>query len=74
LPKNGLDAALSAQICSWSANRAEFCLDTITGSFHALASPAAAAWTLSVRETAIASNPRNVSPGVDAGKCDVRFA
>src|SRR5262249_19965472 len=74
LPKNGLEAALSAQICSWSENCAEFCLDAMTGGIQALAFPAAAARTSSVRDTAMASNPLNVSPGVDVGKRDVRLA
>src|SRR5215211_2515803 len=51
LPKWGLEAALSAQICSLSLNRAAFCLVTSTGSSQAPAFPAAAAATLSVRDT-----------------------
>src|SRR5581483_6381159 len=60
LPKNGLDEALSAQICSLSLNVVDDCLVTITGSLQAPLSPAAAAATSSVYETAIASNPLNV--------------
>ncbi len=61
-PKNGLDEALSAQICSLSLNSAPFCLVTITGGIHAAfpaVPPAAAAATLSVRDTAIAASPLN---------------
>jgi hypothetical protein len=74
LPKKGLEEALSAHTCSWSANSAEFCFDTITGSNQASALPAAAACGSSVRETAIASKPRNVSAGVVFGKREVRVA
>jgi hypothetical protein len=57
LPKWGLDAALSAQICSLSLNRAVFCRVTMTGSFQALLRPAMAPAMSSVRETAIAAAP-----------------
>ena len=43
LPKNGLDAALSAQICSLSENVVEDCFEMTTGAIQALLSPAAAA-------------------------------
>jgi hypothetical protein len=62
LPKNRLLAALSAHSCSLSLNVAELCLDTITGSIHALAPstpPAAAAATSSVRDTAMDPVPLN---------------
>src|SRR6267143_2297480 len=74
LPKNGLDDALSAQICSLSEKVVEDCLDTMTGAIHAAlpaTPPAAAACALSVRETPIASNPLNV---LVPGKFEVRFA
>ncbi len=61
LPKNGLLAALSAQICSLSLNVVDDCLVTITGAIQAVASFAAAAATSSVRETETASKPLNVS-------------
>src|SRR5215468_3934315 len=57
LPKNGLEDALSAQMSSLSDNSAAFCLLAITGSIQALWSPAAAACTLSVRETTAAEKP-----------------
>src|ERR671924_529134 len=56
-PKNRLEDALSAQICSLSANVAELCLLTITGVRQAASFPAAALCGLSVRESAIASKP-----------------
>ena len=59
LPKNGLDSALSAQICSLSLNSASFCLVTMTGSYHAAFCPAIAPAMSSVRETAIAEAPAN---------------
>src|SRR3954451_18470315 len=59
LPKNELLAALSAQICSLSLNSAPFCFVTITGAIHAVFTLAAAAATLSVRDTAIAASPAN---------------
>jgi len=43
LPKNGLDAASSTAIISWSENNALFCFVTITGACQALLSPACAA-------------------------------
>src|SRR5574341_927512 len=63
-PKKGLLAALSAQICSLSLNVVDDCLETITGAFHAFlpaVPPDAAVATSSVRETAMASKPLNVS-------------
>src|SRR5436190_2634587 len=75
VPKNGLDAALSAQICSLSEKIVcETCFDTITGGIHALLTFAAAAWTLSVRDTAIASKPLKVASSRVAPKFAVRFA
>src|SRR5947209_1786318 len=59
VPKCGLEAALSAQICSLSENVVDDCLEMITGGFHAVLVPAAAAPTSSVRDTATASVPRN---------------
>ncbi len=50
------------------------CAVTIAGSLQALASSAAAAATLSVCETAIASNPLNVKSLRLVLKFDVRFA
>jgi hypothetical protein len=61
LPKNGLEAALSAQMSSLSDNRAEFWRLTITGSIQAVCTPAAAASTLSVRDTTAADAP--LKPG-----------
>jgi hypothetical protein len=73
-PKKELDEALSAQICSLSAKVVEDCLETMTGSFQAFASPPAAAATSSVRETAIASNPLNLCSQRVAPTYEVRFA
>jgi hypothetical protein len=74
LPKNGLDAALSAQICSLSLNVVDDCFETITGAFQASASPAAAAATLSVRETARATGPLKVSSRFVVAKLTTRLA
>ena len=63
LPKYGLLAALSAQTCSLSLKVVEDCGDTITGGIQAFIWLLAAAATSSVRETATASNPLNVSLG-----------
>jgi len=41
LPKNGLEAALSAQICSLSENVVDDCFEITTGACQAEASPAA---------------------------------
>ena len=71
MPQNGLDWALSAQICSLSANSPPFCLLAITGSDQAPLSPATAPAMSSVRDTAIASKPLN---GVVSGSAEVRFA
>jgi hypothetical protein len=78
LPKNGLEAALSAQICSLSENVVFDCLEMSTGGIHAFL--AACSWaavavmdavvTSSVREIPIASNPLNAAP---VGKLAVRF-
>jgi hypothetical protein len=67
LPKNVLDEALSAQICSLSAKVADDCFEITTGGVHAALSPAPAAWMLSVRETPIPSKPFSAGP-------EVRFA
>ena len=77
MPKNLLLAALSAQICSLSEKSAAFCFETMTGAIHAAAPgapPAAAAATLSVRETAIASKPGKAVSERLAEKFEVRFA
>ena len=73
-PKNGLLAALSAQICSLSLKVVELCLDTTTGAIQAFLSPAAAAATLSVRETATASAPLKAFSLRIADRLAVRFA
>jgi hypothetical protein len=73
LPKKGLEAALSAHTCSWSENSAAFCLEMMTGSIQALASPAAAALGSSVRETAMASKPLKVCSERSALKLAVRL-
>jgi hypothetical protein len=49
-------------------------LETITGGIQALFTLAAAAWALSVRETAIASKPLNVASSRVAPRFEVRFA
>lgn len=80
MPKNGLEAALSAQTCSLSENVVDDCLLTTTGAqpaaptHQALFTPAAAARTSSVRETAIASKPLNACSERAALTFDVRFA
>src|SRR5215211_3886263 len=74
LPKNRLEEALSAQICSLSANVAELCLLTITGCRQTASLPAAALWGSSVRETAMASNPLIPGSPRSADTEDVRFA
>ena len=63
-PKNGLREALSAQICSLSENVVLDCLEMTTGGIQALLTPAVAAATLSVRDTAIASKPLIAGPEV----------
>src|SRR5260370_14130395 len=70
-PKNGLDDALSAHTCSLSENVVDDCMDASTGGIQPFLSPAAAAATLSVRETPMASNPLNV---LLPGTLDGRFA
>ena len=74
LPKNGLEAALSAQMVSLSEKSAEFCLETITGCSQAFLSPAAAATGSSVRDTAIASKPLNAASLRSALKLTARLA
>ena len=76
MPKKGLLEALSAQICSLSANVADDCLETITGSIQAAlpaTSPAAAVATLSVRDTAMPSAPLSRVEAT-VGLADVRLA
>jgi len=74
VPKNGLEEALSAQICSLSEKVVEDCREMTTGGSQAALLLAAAAWTLSVRETAIASKPLNVCSERVAPTLAVRFA
>ena len=71
MPKNGLDAALSAHTCSLSENSAEVWRLAITGSLHAALLPVAAAAASSVWDTAIASAPLN---GAVPGSAEVRLA
>src|SRR5215831_8674297 len=70
LPKNGLDAALSAQICDLSEKVVFDCLDTTTGAIHELLLRMLVEVGLSMRETAIASNPLKLLP---AGKFEARL-
>src|SRR5207302_7053297 len=78
LPKNGLDEALSAQICSLSENVVFDCLEMSTGGIHAFLAACSCACvpvrdavaTSSVREIPMASKPLNADP---VGKFDVRF-
>ena len=65
---------MSAQICSLSEKVVVDWCETRTGAFHAVASPAAAALGLSVRETAIASKPLKASSERVAAKFAVRLA
>ena len=77
VPKNALDAALSAQICSLSEKVVDDCLEMTTGAFHAAlpaAPPVAASATLSVRDTAMASKPLNPASERTALRFAVRFA
>src|SRR2546421_1368721 len=73
-PENMLLDALSAQTCSLSLNVVDDCLESTTGVFQALLSPAAAAVTLSVRETAMASKPLKASSERIALKLLLRLA
>jgi hypothetical protein len=62
LPKNALDSALSAQICSLSENSAEFCLLAMTGACQLDWSATSSGVRPvsdepSIRDTAIASSP-----------------
>src|SRR6516165_3440564 len=70
LPKKGLDAALSAQIWDLSEKVVFDCLDTTTGVIHELFFEMPSVVGLSMRETAIASNPLNAPP---VGKFEVRL-
>ena len=77
MPKNGLDEALSAQICSLSENVVDDCRLMITGGIHAAlpaTPPPAAVCGSSVRETAIASKPLKVCSERVAPVFEVRFA
>src|SRR6516225_900957 len=70
LPKKGLDAALSAQIWDLSEKVVFDCLDTTTGVIHEPFFEMLSAVGLSMRETAIASNPLKAPP---VGKFEVRL-
>src|SRR6516164_8096936 len=74
LPKKGLEAALSAQICDLSEKVVFDCRDTTTGGIHEVLSPMVPVLVpgvgLSIRETAIASNPLKLLP---VGKFEVRL-
>ena len=70
LPKNGLEVALSAQICDLSEKVVFDCLDTTTGLIHELLLPMLSGVGLSIRETAIASNPLKPPP---VGKFEARL-
>src|SRR5436190_12800473 len=77
VPKNGLDSALSAQICSLSENVVPDCWLMITGCIQAAlpeGPPKAAVSGSSVRETAIASKPLNTLSERVAPRFDVRLA
>jgi hypothetical protein len=74
LPKCGLEAALSAQICSLSANAAALLLGITTGASQAALLPCAAAVASSVRDTPIPSTPLNAKSLRVAAKFAVRFA
>jgi hypothetical protein len=76
LPKKGLLSALSTQSCSLSANVADDCLLTMTGSSQLSSSATIAgvnAGSPSIRETPIASKPLNVIVSLTE-RFDVRFA
>src|SRR6266851_1581578 len=70
LPKKGLDAALSAQICDLSEKVVFDCLETTTGFIHELFLRMLLEVGLSMRETAMASNP--LKPPA-AGKFEARL-
>ncbi|TML12894.1 MAG: hypothetical protein E6G31_08535 [Actinobacteria bacterium] len=74
MPKNGLESALSAQICSLSENVVPDCREMMTGGIHASLSFPAAAATSSVRETPIASYPLKRASSRVVPKLAVRFA
>ena len=74
VPKYRLEDALSDQICSLSENVVEDCREISTGGIHAALVPAAAACTLSVRETAMASKPLNAASDRVASTLEVRLA
>src|SRR2546423_7000114 len=71
LPKKGLEAALSAHTCSLSEKVVDDWCDTITGCFQAAMLPAAADWTSSVLDTAMASNPLKAASDRVAPKLEV---
>src|SRR5262245_30345598 len=70
LPKNGLEEALSAQICDLSENVVFDCLEITTGLIHEFLSRMLLWVGLSMRETAMASNPLKL---LAAGKFEVRL-
>src|SRR6516165_6940995 len=70
LPKNGLEAALSAQTCDLSEKVVFDCLEITTGGIHELFFRMLPAVGLSIRDTAIASNPLKLLP---VGKFEVRL-
>src|SRR6185312_9862286 len=70
LPKNGLEAALSAQTCDLSEKVVFDCLEITTGFIHEFLSRMLLGVGLSMRETAMASNPLKLLP---VGKFDVRL-
>src|SRR6516225_2250388 len=70
LPKNGLDAALSAQTCDLSEKVVLDCREITTGFIHELLSWMLPEVGLSMRETAMASKPLKLLP---VGKFDVRL-
>ena len=70
LPKNGLEAALSAQTCDLSEKVVFDCLEITTGVIHELFLRMLSGVGLSMRDTAMASNPLKLPP---VGKFDVRL-
>jgi hypothetical protein len=77
LPKNGLEAALSTQICSLSEKSEAFCFVTITGGiqlFWSAMISGVRAGVPSIRETATASKPLKASSERMELKFEVRLA
>src|SRR6516165_4441374 len=70
LPKNGLEDALSAQTCDLSEKVVFDCLEITTGGIHELLSRMLLRVGLSIRDTAMASNPLKLPP---VGKFEVRL-